>query len=91
MHTQAYRKYPLPGFTDRDGKQSYVYSGCDPAVVQLHFQWMRDYDIDGALVQLWPIKFPGQPLSRHVSVGHEHCSVCSGCRGKDRTRLGSPI
>jgi hypothetical protein len=57
------RRYPLPGFTDRDGKQSYVYSGCDPAVVRLHFQWMRDYDIDGAVVQLWPTKFPGQPLA----------------------------
>jgi hypothetical protein len=55
------RKYPAPGFTDADGNQSYCYSACDPAVVQLHFEWMRDYDIDGAWVQHFVVSLPGQP------------------------------
>ncbi|MCX7011465.1 MAG: hypothetical protein NTW86_02655 [Candidatus Sumerlaeota bacterium] len=55
------RKYPAPGFTDAKGNPSYCYSACDPQVVQLHFEWMRDYDVDGAWVQHFAIGFPGQP------------------------------
>ena len=55
------KKYSAPGFTDAKGNQSYCYSACDPAVVQLHFEWMRDYDIDGVWVQHFVVSLPGQP------------------------------
>ena len=55
------QKYPAPGFTDAEGNPSYCYSACDPDVIQLHFEWMRDYDIDGAWVQHFVVSLPGQP------------------------------
>jgi hypothetical protein len=40
----------LPGMTI-DGKQAYVFSSFPKETVQKHFEWMRTYQIDGALLQ----------------------------------------
>ncbi len=37
-------KYP-------DGTTATVFSSADPETIDLHFKWMRDYNIDGAVVQ----------------------------------------
>ncbi|MHB2016118.1 MAG: hypothetical protein ACYCW6_04145, partial [Candidatus Xenobia bacterium] len=39
------------GLTLHDGQPARLFSSADPAVTDLHFQWMRDYGIDGAFVQ----------------------------------------
>jgi hypothetical protein len=44
-------KYPVPGFTHADGSPAYLFSSADPRTVQRHFEWMRDYGIDGVFVQ----------------------------------------
>lgn len=40
----------LPGFTIA-GKQAYLYSAWSPAIVDRHFRWMKEYGLDGVLVQ----------------------------------------
>jgi hypothetical protein len=40
----------LPGFTIA-GKQAYLYSAWSPKIVDRHFRWMKDYGLDGVLVQ----------------------------------------
>jgi hypothetical protein len=40
----------VPGMTI-GGKPAYLYSAWNPRVVNKHFQWMKDYGLDGVLVQ----------------------------------------
>ncbi|MFB3826292.1 MAG: glycoside hydrolase family 71/99-like protein [Bryobacteraceae bacterium] len=40
----------LPGFTIR-GRPAYVFSAWNPKIVDRHFRWMKDYGLDGVLVQ----------------------------------------
>jgi hypothetical protein len=43
-------KYPTE-MKMRDGSQACLYSSFNPKTVWRHFQWMKDYGIDGAFVQ----------------------------------------
>jgi hypothetical protein len=41
----------LPGHFDKNGKPIKVFSSQTPGVVNTHFKWMQEYDIDGAFLQ----------------------------------------
>lgn len=41
---------PVPGLTV-GGKQAYLFSSLDAGTAQTHFRWMREYGIDGAIMQ----------------------------------------
>ena len=45
------KKYPADQFKYADGTQAYLFSSADPETIDLHFDWMRDYGIDGVFVQ----------------------------------------
>src|SRR6478609_5846190 len=47
----AEETYPAPGFTHPDGTRARLYSSADAKTVERHFNWMREYGIDGAFVQ----------------------------------------
>lgn len=55
-------RHAAPGFTHPDGSQSSLFSSDSPAVVRTHFEWMRDYHIDGAWLQHFVVDLPGGPL-----------------------------
>jgi hypothetical protein len=40
----------VPGLTIA-GKQAYLYSAWNPKIVDAHFRWMKEYGLDGVLVQ----------------------------------------
>lgn len=44
-------KFPATGMKHSDGSPAYLFSSIRPAVVDLHFKWMRQYGIDGVFVQ----------------------------------------
>jgi hypothetical protein len=44
-------RYPAPGLTYSDGQPAELFSSANPATVDRHFQWMRQYGIDGVFVQ----------------------------------------
>lgn len=44
-------KYPAPGFTDPDGKPACLFSSANPKTVERHFEWMKQYGIDGVFAQ----------------------------------------
>jgi hypothetical protein len=41
---------PVPGFT-RGGRPAFLYSAMNSNVVDRHFQWMKDFGLDGVLIQ----------------------------------------
>jgi len=51
--------YPAGAMTYPDGTQAYLYSAANPKSVLRHFEWMRDYDIDGAWLQQFLVSLPG--------------------------------
>lgn len=44
-------RYPVPGFHFPDGQPATLFSSAHPRTVQRHFRWMRDYGVDGVMVQ----------------------------------------
>ena len=55
-------RYPAPGFTHPDGTQATLFSAENAATVRRHFEWMRDYGMDGAWLQHFVVDLPGGPL-----------------------------
>ena len=47
----------LPGFTVA-GKPAYLYSAWSPKIVDRHFRWMKEYGLDGVLVQRFLADIP---------------------------------
>jgi hypothetical protein len=52
-------KHQVPGFTYPDGSQAYLYSAQNPKTVLRHFQWMRQYGIDGVWLSEFCDHFAG--------------------------------
>jgi len=52
----ADEKTVVPGFTNPDGTPATMYSAQNPKTVMRHFQWMKDYGIDG----VWLSEFCGE-------------------------------
>jgi hypothetical protein len=50
---------PVPGFTIR-GRQAFLYSTMNSNVVDRHFLWMKDYGLDGVLVQRFVTSIPAR-------------------------------
>jgi hypothetical protein len=57
----AEERYPAPGFTCPDGRQAELFSSDNAGTVLRHFQWMREYGLDGAWLQHFLVDLPGGP------------------------------
>jgi len=55
----AEERYPVPGFTYPGGRQAELFSSDNAKTVLRHFEWMRDYGIDGAWPQYFLVDLPG--------------------------------
>ena len=49
---------PVPGYGP-EGSTAYFFSARNPRVTDMHFQWMRDYGLDGVLIQRFLADIPG--------------------------------
>jgi len=58
-------KYITP-FTFDDGSPAYVFSSVHPKTVSRHFQWMKEYGIDGALMQRFSSDVANRPYTMDV-------------------------
>lgn len=61
------------GFTNASGKTLEVFSAHKQATVLRHFQWMRDYGIDGAFVQRFIADLRDPRGLRHNNTVLAHC------------------
>ncbi len=52
-------RYPVPGFTYPDGTPATLFSSCNSRTVLRHFEWMRDYGIDGIFLQRFCVGLKG--------------------------------
>ncbi len=57
----ATERYPAPGFTYPGGRPAELFSSDNARTVLRHFEWMRDYGIDGAWLQHFLVDLPGGP------------------------------
>ncbi len=44
-------RHPAPGFTHPDGTPAELFSSANPRTVARHFEWMKQYGIDGVFLQ----------------------------------------
>ncbi|HEY3900054.1 MAG TPA: sulfatase-like hydrolase/transferase [Chthoniobacter sp.] len=51
--------FSAPGFTLPDGSPAELFSSDNAATVERHFEWMRDYGIDGVYLQHFLADLPG--------------------------------
>lgn len=52
-------KYAVPGFSYADGSKAYLYSAQNYSTVLRHFQWMKEYGLDGVWLSEFCGHFPG--------------------------------
>jgi hypothetical protein len=63
----AGEKAAVPGFTHPDGRQAYLYSAQNPKTVLRHFQWMKQYGIDGVWLSEFCDHFAGGRQERDTT------------------------
>ncbi len=84
--------FAVPGVTTASGEQAYLFSSANSSVVNRHFQWMREHDIDGVLVQRFRGSFmykqPDGSYIRRTAMASGKRSRCSSSR---RTHLGDRV
>ena len=68
----AGEKYPTD-FRHADGSVAHVFSSHNRETVLRHFEWMRQYGIDGAFVQRFAVETRGAPDLNHVNTVLAHC------------------
>lgn len=68
----AEERFPT-GFNHADGRTAEVFSSFRQPTVLRHFQWMRDYGIDGAFVQRFITDLRDPRALRHNNVMLTHC------------------
>src|SRR5262245_12350528 len=61
------------GFTNANGRPFEVFSSFKQPTVLRHFQWMRDYGIDGAFVQRFAVDIRDPHGLRHNNTVLAHC------------------
>ncbi|MFC0535288.1 glycoside hydrolase family 71/99-like protein [Pelagicoccus mobilis] len=67
------------GFTHKNGEPAYVFSSHNKKTVIRHFEWMRDYGIDGAFVQRF-----AHGLRREESKHHKNVVLSNAREGANR-------
>jgi hypothetical protein len=73
--------YPTP-FKHADGTPAMLFSPMNRKTVLRHFQWMRDYGIDGVFLQRYPEETTGGPSLRHADTVLAHCRAGANAYGR---------
>ena len=81
----AQERYPVPGFTYPNGRPAELFSSDNAATVLRHFEWMRDYGLDGAWLQRFLVGLPGGRFPQLYSTNRRVLQhVAHGAQQTDR-------
>ncbi len=70
------------GFHHPDGSVAEVYSSVNPAAVKLHFEWMRDYGIDGIFLQRFAVTTRDPRFRKPMDTVLGECRVAAKNTGR---------
>lgn len=65
------------GFTNRNGSAAEVFSSHRADTVRRHFRWMREYGIDGAIVQRFAVELEDPVFRRLRTTILNHCRTAA--------------
>ena len=74
-------RYPT-AFRHADGRPAEVYSDFNRKTVLRHFQWMREYGIDGVFVQRFAAEVSSPPGLRQFNTVLAHCREGANRNGR---------
>jgi hypothetical protein len=74
-------RYATP-FLHADGRTAEVFSSFNRKTVLRHFQWMKDYGIDGVFVQRFTTQLAHPRALRQVNVVLDHCREGANLQGR---------
>ena len=63
----AEERFPAPGFSNPDGSVATLFSAAHPKTVARHFDWMREYGIDGVFLQRFLVNVGNPPFDAVMS------------------------
>jgi hypothetical protein len=74
-------KFATP-FRHADGRVAHVFASTHRATVLRHFQWMKEYGIDGAFVQRFAVETLHAKDLRHANTVLAHCREGANLHGR---------
>lgn len=60
-------RFPVPGWSHSQSEPATLFSSAHPKTVQRHFQWMKDYGIDGVFLQRFLVNLNRPSFDRVLS------------------------
>lgn len=90
----ADEKYAAPGFTFPDRKPAHLFSSAHPKTVERHFEWMKQYGIDGVFLQRFLVELRDPSIDvvlDHVRKAAEKSgrvyAICYDLSGASKEKL----
>jgi len=77
-------RYPSP-FRFPDGKTADLFSSVHPATVRRHFRWMKDYGLDGAMLQRFAVGLGGSRDAESLDAVLRNCTEAANAEGRSLT------
>jgi hypothetical protein len=77
-------RYPSP-FKFADGKTAELFSSVHPLTVRRHFRWMKDYGIDGAMLQRFAVGLGKSRGADSLDVVLRNCTEAANAEGRSLT------
>ena len=77
-------RYPSP-FKFADGRTADLFSSVHPGTVRRHFRWMKDYGIDGAMLQRFAVGLGKSRNAGSMEMVLRHCTDAANAEGRALT------
>ena len=77
-------RYPSP-YKFADGKTADLFSSVHPLTVRRHFRWMKDYGIDGAMLQRFATGLGKSRGAEAMEMVLSHCTEAANAEGRSLT------
>jgi hypothetical protein len=77
-------RHPSP-FRFADGRVAELFSSVHPLTVRRHFRWMKDYGVDGAMLQRFAVGLGQGRGAASLDTVLRHCTAAANAEGRSLT------